>query len=152
MKKKLVIALILMIISIPGYALEWHEELIEMLLKQPIRDQQVVVERDEKYMTIKRASYRFSFNSDRLEKEVRQILFSHQKEAQKFSNNGREILMQVKEYPNTYYTYSLGLDPKNPGRFLLLISVKQGSFTKPEDISYLYPHEDYGVELKVFEP
>ena len=126
----------MIIASLQVFALEWHDELIDMMLQLPIRDKQIVVERDESTKKIKRASYSFSFVRDNVAKKIQDILFKHEKEASKFSVKEGEILMQIKEYPNTYYTYSFGKDPVIPGRYLLLISVKQGSFPKPENMSY----------------
>ena len=150
MKKITIVLFIFILCGLQANALKWHDNLINYMLKQPIKDKQIVVERDETTMQIKRASYRFSFVRHDVAAKIRRLLYSHESEAQKFSNEGNELIMQVKEAPNTYYTYSFGHDPNFEGRYLLLISVRQGKFPNPGEFSYIYPYEDYGVEMTVY--
>lgn len=126
MKQKIILSLIFLMGSLCAVALEWHDSLMDYMMALPINDKQIVVERDEKYMRIKRASYRFSFERRDVERNVYLNLVSHMNEAIKYSHEKGELLMQVKEEPNTYYTYKFGKDPKNPRRYLLLISVTTG--------------------------
>lgn len=125
MNRKVLTLLLVFAGFFPSYALKWHDTLIAMILAEPIRDKQIVVERDENTLEIKRASYRFSFAKDYLAEKVKSILYSHLAEAVKFSSEKGETLMQVIEKPNTVYTYRIGLDPSMEGRHLILISVKK---------------------------
>lgn len=147
MKVKFFITIIFLFVSFQTYALKWHDELIEIMLQETIRDKDVIVERDEKTLKIKRAIYRFSFVKDNLADKIRSILYAHSNEAHKFSSEGNDVLMQVKEEPDTYYTYKLGTDPYK-GRYQLLISVNNGKNKKNVMTNFFY---DESIKDKSFD-
>ncbi|MCH5318885.1 MAG: hypothetical protein J1E38_04160 [Paramuribaculum sp.] len=124
--KTYILTVLFLMSALWAQALDWHDKLVDELLKNSNVSKTVVVERHRATHRIEKANYKFEFPAKDygIAMEIREALQKQSSKALKFSIEGEEILMQVEEVPSIFYNYKLS---KSKGKYLFLISVSKDS-------------------------
>lgn len=124
--KTYILTVLFLMSALCAQALDWHDKLVDELLKNPNVSKTVVVERHRATHRIEKANYKFEFPAKDygIAVGIREALQKQSSKALKFSIEGEEVLMQVEEVPSIFYNYKLS---KSKGKYLFLISVSKDS-------------------------